>query len=237
MIDDSIPQEHSTFSLEMSTNKNNYSKLSNTEEEINLPNKIITNKKNNINTLFSYSNISNFTINFKKLIIRSKLGNTYSFCNDNYGNPFIIIGPQWYFYPLILIFFSLILYSYKIFFENFLTNLTYFLGYLFYFLWIISYTISFFSNPGYPKIEKNSVQGNNNMIYCEICEIWSNKKDFVHHCEKCDICVEQWEHHSRLIGGCVGKGNKNSFLLCLIMIFIILLYMIIGIGMNLKNFI
>ena len=237
MIDDSIPQEHSTFSLEMSTNKNNYSKLSNTEEEINLPNKIITNKINNINTLFSYSNISNFTINFKKLIIRSKLGNTYSFCNDNYGNPFIIIGPQWYFYPLILIFFSLILYSYKVFFENFLTNLTYFLGYLFYFLWIISYTISFFSNPGYPKIEKNSVQGNNNMIYCEICEIWSNKKDFVHHCEKCDICVEQWEHHSRLIGGCVGKGNKNSFLLCLIMIFIILLYMIIGIGMNLKNFI
>ena len=237
MIDDSIPQENSNFSLEMSSNKNNYSKLSNTEEEINLPNKIITNKINNINTLFSYSNISNFTINFKKLIIRSKLGNTYSFCNDNYGNPFIIIGPQWYFYPLILIFFSLILYSYKIFFENFLTNLTYFLGYLFYFLWIISYTISFFSNPGYPKIEKNSVQGNNNMIYCEICEIWSNKKDFVHHCEKCDICVEQWEHHSRLIGGCVGKGNKNSFLLCLIMIFIILLYMIIGIGMNLKNFI
>jgi len=234
MIDDSIPQENSTFSLEMSSNKNNYSKLSNTEEEINLPNKIITN--NNINTLFSYSNISNFTINFKKLIIRSKLGNTYSFCNDNYGNPFIIIGPQWYFYPLILIFFSLILYSYKIFFENFLTNLTYFLGYLFYFLWIISYTISVFSNPGYPKIEKNSVQGNNNMIYCEICEIWSNKKDYVHHCEKCDICVEQWEHHSRLIGGCVGKGNKNSFLVCLIMIFVILLYMIIGIGMNLKNF-
>lgn len=232
MIDNS-KQENSTFSLEIATNKNNYSKLSNSEEESNIE----TNKNITKKTLFSYSNISNFTTNFKSLIIRSKLGNTFSFFNDNFGNPLIIIGPQWYFYPLMLIFFSFIFYSYKIFFENLLTNFTFFLGYLFYFIWIVSYTISVLLNPGYPKIEKNSVQGNFNMIYCEICEIWVNKKDNVHHCEKCDICVEEWEHHSKLIGKCVGKGNKNSFLICLMMIFIILLYMIIGIGMNLKYFI
>ena len=232
MTENDSKQENSTFSLEIAANKNNYSKLSNSEEESNI--QINNNTKK---TLFSYSNISNFTTNFKSLIIRSKLGNTFSFCNDNYGNPLIIIGPQWYFYPLILIFFSLIFFSYKIFFENFYTNFSNFLGYLFYFIWIISYTISVFSNPGYPKIEKNSVQGNFNMNYCEICEIWVNKIDNVHHCEKCDICVEEWEHHSRLIGGCVGKGNKKSFLVCLMMIFLILLYMIVGIGMNLKNFI
>jgi len=232
MTDNYISNQNSDFSIEISTNKNNYSKLSNTEEDFN---NLVNNKNNNINYIFSYTNFTNFTLNFKNLITRSKLGNTYSFLNDKNDNPFIIIGPQWYFYPLIFILFSFIFFYYVKYFDDFIILKLKYLRYIFYFLWVISYTISVFANPGYPKINNNSVQGNNNMIYCQICEIWSIRKDNVYHCHICDICVEEWEFHSKLIGGCVGKGNKKSFFVCSIMFFIILLYMIIGLGIKLKD--
>lgn len=47
-------------------------------------------------------------------------------------------------------------------------------------------------NPGYPKIEINSITGETSeeFFYCSICKVWISKAKKIPHCFDCDICVK-----------------------------------------------
>ena len=60
-----------------------------------------------------------------------------------------------------------------------------------------------------------------NSRYCGICKIKMDRD--IYHCQDCDICVRNFDHHCPWTGKCIGAGNIlffNTFITAT-MIFII----------------
>ena len=152
-------------------------------------------------------------INEKNWYLYKKLGNCYSFLGNKNGDPYIIIGPNWNMYVMfaggITIFFIFLFVK----FGNYLSKINKILGVIFYLIYYISYTYTFMINPGYPKNDNDSQNGEprNKFNYCDVCMIWTNKEKKVRHCNECDICIEGNDHHCPWTSKCVGKNNLISF--------------------------
>ena len=49
---------------------------------------------------------------------------------------------------------------------------------------------------------------------CKFCKIMELPLRSVH-CQKCQRCIRSYDHHSKLIGSCIGENNHFVFVLCL----------------------
>ena len=164
-----------------------------------------------------------------KYYFYKKLGNSFSYLGNKYGDPLIIIGPNWQMYVCLSLLISSLYYFGYI-------NCWYFIDYIYkliglsiYSIFILSYTYTFLINPGYPKNDINSRKGEprENFEYCYDCKIWVNKNKKVEHCIVCDICIEENDHHCIWTSKCIGKNNFYSFKIFVISTFISLIYGII----------
>lgn len=45
--------------------------------------------------------------------------------------------------------------------------------------------------------------------YCIQCDL--DKQPGSNHCELCELCIDEYDHHCPWIGKCIGKGNKFFF--------------------------
>ena len=86
------------------------------------------------------------------------------------------------------------------------------------------------SNPGVfmPLLENDFFEDD---FSCLKCKTPRNLRAF--HCEDCDVCIEQYDHHCVWIGKCVGKDNLELFYLFgvsipLFFVFIIVLGGLLG---------
>lgn len=50
--------------------------------------------------------------------------------------------------------------------------------------------------------------------FCPKCRIFRSLR--AHHCKICEVCVEEFDHHSQIVSNCIGKHNRKSFLLFLL---------------------
>ena len=80
-------------------------------------------------------------------------------------------------------------------------------------------------NPGLPTsrylnmvhiIRKNDVlnnssEGNNHYKWCSKCKIYTLRRDNVEHCDLCNICILNYDHHCYFSGKCVGRYNLVPF--------------------------
>ena len=167
-----------------------------------------------------------------------KLGNTYSFFGDIYGNPRIIIGPHWYLFVFVTIFFSSIFSLEVIFFYKYSSFFMKFTGFFIYFIFLFSYSYTALINPGYPKHDINSIIGEprDKFIYCSTCKMWINKEKNIQHCFDCDICVEGLDHHCPWTGKCIGAKNLISFYIFVGSIFILIVhFMLVGTFLDKKS--
>ena len=138
----------------------------------------------------------------------------------------IFIFPYFYYNNVYIIYFPIF----------FITFFTFLLG-------LFNQLLSFFIEPGiiprkfqkylsynisdkyiYSKITKKPIiriQRN-----CKICSIKRPKK--CQHCNFCDNCVEEFDHHCRYISNCVGKRNKKYFFFFIFfdLIFLIEIYIL-----------
>ena len=87
-------------------------------------------------------------------------------------------------------------------------------------IFIIFFSISiicgfyvFVSNPGIPSTKKEIIEKINedDKDFCEKCNLWVNRDEFVLHCPQCNCCIEGIEQHSNFFGKCIGKGNYWSY--------------------------
>jgi hypothetical protein len=157
-----------------------------------------------------------------------KLGNTYAFLGDIYGDPKIIIGPHWPLYIIVTSFFSIgvwLIYSrFGIYFNIYLKII----GIIIYLIFLISYTYTATINPGYPKHDIDSITGEprKKFYYCNICKLWASREKKTMHCSDCNICVEGNDHHCPWTGKCIGVNNFKSFIIFVVSIFVLFAYFI-----------
>jgi len=172
------------------------------------------------------------SIEQKKTFFYKKIGNTYTFFGDIYGDPKLIIGPHW---PLYLFVTSLFTAGTYLIYSNFGKYLNFYLkviGIIIYFIFLISYTYTVTINPGFPKHDIDSITGEprKKFYYCNVCKIWANLEKKTQHCPECNICIEGNDHHCPWTGKCIGKRNHTSFIIFVCSVFVLFVYLIILIG-------
>ena len=71
----------------------------------------------------------------------------------------------------------------------------------------------FLSNPGIPSTKKEIIEkiNDDDIDFCEKCNLWVNRDEFVLHCPHCNCCIEGIDQHSNFFGKCIGKGNYWSY--------------------------
>lgn len=103
-----------------------------------------------------------------------------------------------------------------------------------YLIFIISYAYTCMINPGIPQRQYyipnffNKIGDDKKMWQkCSKCNILIPKSFKVIHCNICQICVREQDHHCPWTGKCIGKFNLisfyifvNSLLIYLLMIFV-----------------
>ena len=181
-----------------------------------------------------FENIANsdqllpITIEQSHDFIFKRLGNTFAFFGDIYGDPKIIIGPHWPLFVLVVFFISYgISYIYNRFEQLFNIYLK-IIGIIIYLIFLISYTYTVLINPGFPKHDIDSITGEprKKFYYCNICKLWANKEKKTMHCNDCNICIEGIDHHCPWTGKCIGYKNFKSFIIFCCSVFALFLYFI-----------
>ena len=142
-----------------------------------------------------------------------KIGNTFCFFGDKFGNPLLVIGPHW---PMYVCFCGFMSFIFTILFYSFwdlLNSTLKILGVLNFSLYFFSYTYIFLVNPGFPKINENSFIGmpREKYKYCNECKIWVSNDRNTEHCFDCNVCVEGYDHHCPWTGKCIAKNNILFF--------------------------
>ena len=117
-----------------------------------------------------------------------RIGNTFCFYGDRYGNPKIVIGPHWPMYVC-------------------------FCGFMSFIFIILFYSFWELLNPGMPTINENSFIGmpREKYKYCNECKLWVSNEKSTEHCFECNICVEGYDHHCPWTGKCIAKNNIVFF--------------------------
>ena len=88
----------------------------------------------------------------------------------------------------------------------------------FFFLsFLISYLMTILINPGIPT-RKYFIANfgpinnkNTNLIKCSKCNIIVPKSFNITHCDDCQVCVMNYDHHCPWTGKCIGKYNLFPF--------------------------
>ena len=114
-------------------------------------------------------------------------------------------------------------------------------GYLFFYLFaLLNYLIMFFKSPGIIPQKRNFELSkdieNKKQYECLTC--LSLKTQKAYHCEECDVCIEEFDHHCIWVGKCVGKRNLVNFYIFVVSIpvfFIYVMFMSCFISLNLPN--
>ena len=158
-----------------------------------------------------------------------RLGNTYAFLGDIYGDPRIIIGPHWPLYIIVTAFFSFGMWELYSHFGNCFNNYLKIIGIIIYLIFLFSYTYTATINPGYPKHDIDSITGEprKKFYYCNVCKLWANREKKTMHCPDCNICVEGNDHHCPWTGKCIGANNYKSFIIFVVSIFVLFTHFII----------
>ena len=112
-----------------------------------------------------------------------------------------------------------------------------------YIIFIISYIYTVLINPGIPGkqysieyFKNKKIDDKNYWQKCSKCYILIPKKFNVVHCNKCQVCVREQDHHCPWTGKCIGKYNLKSFYIFVnsLMIYLIML-MVTFIGFMFYN--
>ena len=133
------------------------------------------------------------------------------------NEPLIVIGPDVLYYIIIFSvssFFSIIFYSLKSSFV--IMKFLFIIGYLFY---AITYTLLMVLNPGIPTdkshIDLDELKKNYNQCSSCNCIFYKENGYITFHCNDCNVCVENFDHHCTFASKCIGKNNIFIFKLWL----------------------
>lgn len=160
-----------------------------------------------------------------------KIGNLHCYSLCNRENPEFCIGPHWPFFACMLTAILLIASSLFTYTIPKLSELSTFLGVLCYSFLLICYLLAAILNPGiaissYLPLEPEIPNQN----YCAICHI--NGPAGAEHCDECDVCILQLDHHCPWTSKCIGEGNIRFFYGSLIGFLACFVYSVASLGLS-----
>ena len=159
-----------------------------------------------------------------KSFFYKKIGNTFAFFGNIYGDPILIIGPHWPLFVIVLTVLTFCTFIFLKFFWSKLPTLFKITTLLVYLIFSSSYIYTALINPGYPKHDLDSTTGEprNKFYFCKICKLWVNRDKKTEHCYDCDICVEGNDHHCIWTGKCIGAKNLITFYIFVVSVFLMI---------------
>ena len=186
---------------------------------------LITEEINNSDTLFGNNYFKYFMKN--KLLTESKcfkenpkkLGNLYVYLFIK-NQPLFTIGTKKL--SLVIIYQIFLNLSFILIHLGIIQNVFSYMRFmlsLFYSLNLLNHMYIFLINPGIPSPEKFSkkviktIKKEDRKYFevCEICNIITDYKDEVRHCNECNICIKKIDHHCSWTGKCIAKNNYLAF--------------------------
>ena len=104
-----------------------------------------------------------------------------------------------------------------------------------YAIFLISFLITFLTNPGIPtrdlylskeirNIINRDTESNEGYLTCNICNVFVKSDIKIGHCLSCKICILGYDHHCGWSSKCIGQGNIKSFWIFLVTILIFFVY-------------
>lgn len=185
-------------------------------------------KFNEYKKIFKEQNKSKNSSLLNQNYVWQKRRNTLIISEDQYGNPILSIGPDWYYYVILSTIITGGFLFLFIYFHQYMPFYLIFSGIVTYLLFIVVYTRLFILNPGYPEeIDINLIKkGRKNYVYCSICNLWAHKDTKIRHCHRCGMCIEEYDHHCDWVGKCIGKKNMSDFYFIMIWIVMVIVYFI-----------
>ena len=198
-------------------NSNEFANLSETK-----PHEIIQNKTQDRKNLISNEKEQKYYPKNYNYICQKKR-NTYIIIVDKNGTPIITVGPNWIFFSIFILFITGGFLFLFISYYQYIPLYLFILGIVIYFIFIFVYTKLFITNPGFAENIKEKKE-DEIYLYCNLCEINVTKKSKTVHCSKCDMCIEEFNHHCDWIGKCIGKNNLYVFYFMIFWIFVIIMY-------------
>ena len=176
-----------------------------------------------------------------------KMGNLYVFLFIN-NYPLIVLGNK---YISFIIIYHVLIHITFITFKIFIMNgvdigMIYSLS-LLYIISVFCHVIIFLINPGIPSIDRYSKiflksekylklkeEEQKDYYLCEKCNILIHNAENAEHCDECNICAKQYDHHCYWIGKCITKrtiiffyGFAFSTLFYILWYFLIIIYWLI----------
>ena len=90
---------------------------------------------------------------------------------------------------------------------------------MFFLIFLISYLTTSLINPGIPTreyysrhfIKNNPDLPSSSVVKCSRCNIVVPKHFRISHCNTCQVCVKNYDHHCPWTGKCIAKNNIVFF--------------------------
>ena len=193
--------------LKHSTEEENENEIISQSEEMIKKQRQITN--------FDINNIEQAKTNniLNKSYFYHKLGNCHAFFGNKFGDPLIIIGPQWPMFIALTLIVNVIVWFFIIKFWKIYSKFFKGVGIFCDLFFQITFTYCFFVNPGFPKNDIGRQTGipKEQYKFCPECKFYYDLTKKVNHCFDCGICIEGYDHHCPWTSKCIGKNNLFSF--------------------------
>ena len=172
-------------------------------------------KKQRQITNFDVNNVEQAKTNniLNKSYFYHKLGNCHAFFGNKFGDPLIIIGPQWPMFIALTLIVNVIVWFFIIKFWKIYSKFFKGVGIFCDLFFQITFTYCFFVNPGFPKNDIGRQTGipKEQYKFCPECKFYYDLTKKVNHCFDCGICIEGYDHHCPWTSKCIGKNNLFSF--------------------------
>ena len=172
-------------------------------------------KKQRQITNFDINNIEQTKTNniLNKSYFYHKLGNCHAFFGNKFGDPLIIIGPQWPMFIALTLIVNVIVWFFIIKFWKIYSKFFKGVGIFCDLFFQTTFTYCFFVNPGFPKNDIGRQTGipKEQYKFCPECKFYYDLTKKVNHCFDCGICIEGYDHHCPWTSKCIGKNNLFSF--------------------------
>ncbi|CAI2379581.1 unnamed protein product [Moneuplotes crassus] len=145
-----------------------------------------------------------------------KMGNCYATAFNKNGDPWITLGPNYVFTIILYLFLAGLSVVLMIIISQAKKEFWFFkiIAIVLIFLAFLSLSLTVFINPGHPSKSNEKYQIPHDQV-CRYCNVPKSKSRRIYHCDICNLCVEDYDHHCPWMGKCIGGGNIIQFYLFL----------------------